>query len=62
MISGGTPLSAGTFPVDPRGEASRRVGPIREAATAEVFAVTLEPTGGLPAPSGAMYLAGKGTS
>jgi anti-sigma-K factor RskA len=36
-----------------------RVGPIPEVAQAEVFAVTLEPAGGLPAPSGAMYLAGK---
>jgi hypothetical protein len=25
----------------------------------DVFAVTLEPAGGLPAPSGEMYLAGK---
>jgi len=25
----------------------------------DVFAATLEPAGGLPAPSGAMYLAGK---
>lgn len=59
VISGGTPISAGTFPVDQRGEAILRVGPIPEAARAEVFAVTLEPAGGLPAPSGAMYLAGK---
>lgn len=59
VISGGTPVSAGTFPVDQRGEAILRVGPIPEAARADVFAVTLEPAGGLPAPSGAMYLAGK---
>jgi|RhiMetdeSRZDD1v2_1073273.scaffolds.fasta_scaffold137853_3 anti-sigma-K factor RskA len=59
VISGGKPISAGIFPVDPRGGVALRVGPIPEAAAAEVFAVTLEPAGGLPAPSGQMYLAGK---
>jgi anti-sigma-K factor RskA len=47
--------------VDPRGGAALRVGPMPAAAPAEVFAVTLEPAGGLPAPSGPMYLAGKST-
>jgi anti-sigma-K factor RskA len=61
VVSGGKPISAGTFPVDPRGEAALRVGPMPAAAPAEVFAVTLEPAGGLPAPSGPMYLAGKST-
>jgi len=61
VISGGKPISAGIFPVDQRGEVALRVGPIPEAAAAEVFAVTLEPAGGLPAPSGQMYLAGKNT-
>jgi anti-sigma-K factor RskA len=61
VLAGGKPISAGTFPVDPRGEATLRVGPMPAAAPAEVFAVTLEPAGGLPAPSGPMYLAGKST-
>jgi anti-sigma-K factor RskA len=61
VVTGGKPISAGIFPVDPRGEATLRVGPIPAAAPAEVFAVTLEPAGGLPAPSGPMYLAGKST-
>jgi anti-sigma-K factor RskA len=61
VVAGGKPISAGTFPVDPRGEATLRVGPMPAAAPAEVFAVTLEPAGGLPAPSGPMYLAGKST-
>lgn len=61
VISGGKPISAGIVPVDSRGEAALRVGPITDAAAAEVFAVTLEPAGGLPAPSGQMYLAGKST-
>jgi len=58
-VAGGTPISAGTFPVGPGGEAAVPVGPLAGAATAEVFAVTLEPAGGRPAPSGPMYLAGK---
>jgi len=59
LVAGGKPISAGVFPVDPRGQAALRVGPMPAAPTAEVFAVTLEPAGGLPAPSGPMYLAGK---
>ena len=38
---------------EPLGAAAARV------ATVDAFAVTLEPAGGLPAPSGAMYLLGK---
>jgi anti-sigma-K factor RskA len=59
VVAGGKPVSAGVFPVDPRGEAALRVGPMPAAEPAEIFAVTLEPAGGLPAPSGPMYLAGK---
>jgi anti-sigma-K factor RskA len=58
-IAGGTPLSAGVFDVDPKGTASLRVKPPAGVEKVEVFAVTLEPAGGLPKPSGAMYLAGK---
>jgi anti-sigma-K factor RskA len=61
VVGGGQPISAGTFPVDQRGDAILRVGPIPAAPAAEVFAVTLEPAGGLPAPSGPMYLAGRNT-
>jgi anti-sigma-K factor RskA len=61
VIAAGKPVSAGIFPVDPRGEATLRVDPVPTAGAAEVFAVTLEPAGGLPAPSGQMYLAGKST-
>ncbi len=59
VISGGQPLSAGIFDVDQRGGVTLRVGPLPQGTRAEVFAVTLEPAGGLPAPSGQMYLAGK---
>ena len=58
-IAGGTPLNAGVFDVDPKGTAALRVKPLPGVGKANVFAVTLEPAGGLPQPSGAMYLAGK---
>jgi anti-sigma-K factor RskA len=35
------------------------VRPLPGVASVNAFAVTLEPAGGLPAPSGAMYLLGK---
>ena len=53
------PVSAGVFTVDARGAGSLRVSPLPGVGKVDVFAVTLEPAGGLPAPSGAMYLAGK---
>ena len=58
-IARGSPLSAGVFDVDPKGSASLRVKPLPGAEKVEVFAVTLEPAGGLPKPSGPLYLAGK---
>jgi anti-sigma-K factor RskA len=61
VISEGKPISAGTFAVDPRGEGSLRVEPLAAVVRAEVFAVTLEPAGGRPAPTGEMYLAGQAT-
>jgi len=59
VISAGTPFSGGIFAVDERGAGRLEVGPIPAATKPEVFAVTLEPAGGLPAPSGPMYLAAK---
>jgi len=53
------PVSAGVFEVDARGTGSLRVLPLAGVDKVDVFAVTLEPAGGLPAPSGKMYLAGK---
>lgn len=58
-IAGGTPTSAGVFDVDPRGTVALRVQPLPGVEKVEVFAVTLEPAGGLRKPSGPMYLAGK---
>jgi len=53
------PVSAGTFDVDAQGTARLRVPPLSGVDKVDVFAVTLEPAGGLPAPSGKMFLAGK---
>ena len=53
------PVSAGVFGVDVKGAGGLRVPPLSGVGKVDVFAVTLEPAGGLPAPSGQMYLAGK---
>jgi anti-sigma-K factor RskA len=53
------PVSGGIFEVDAKGAGSLRVPPLTGVGKVDVFAVTLEPAGGLPAPSGRMYLAGK---
>ena len=58
-IAGGKPLPAGVFPVGADGRGKVRVAPIEGVATVDVFAVTLEPAGGVPAPTGDMYLASK---
>ena len=43
----------------PTGSGTVAVPALPGVSRVDVFAVTLEPEGGLPAPSGAMYLAGK---
>ena len=53
------PVPAGLLEVDARGAGSLRVPPLPGVGTVDVFAVTLEPGGGVPAPTGPMYLAGK---
>ncbi len=53
------PVSAGVFNVDASGTGSLAVHPLPGVSTVSAFAVTLEPAGGLPAPSGEMYLLGK---
>jgi anti-sigma-K factor RskA len=58
-IAGGAPRPAGVFGVDSAGHASVRVEPIAGVAQVDVFAVTLEPEGGMPSPTGQMYLASK---
>lgn len=53
------PVPAGIFTVDPKGVGSLRVPPLRAGEPPDTFAVTLEPAGGVPAPTGSMYLLGK---
>jgi anti-sigma-K factor RskA len=53
------PVSAGVFSVDASGAGSLSVRPLPGVTTVNAFAVTLEPAGGLPAPSGEIYLLGK---
>ena len=55
----GAPVPAGLFTVDARGVGSLRVAPLRSGAPPDTFAVTLEPAGGVTAPTGSMYLVGK---
>lgn len=56
-IAGGAPRPAGVFRVDAQGIGRLNVSPLPDAPPVDVFAVTLEPEGGVPAPTGAMYLA-----
>jgi hypothetical protein len=55
----GAPQPAGVFTVNAKGVGSLRVAPIQSAGAVDTFTVTLEPAAGVPAPTGAMYLAGK---
>jgi anti-sigma-K factor RskA len=61
IVGKNPPVSAGVFTVDASGTGSLRVPPLAGVGKVDVFAVTLEPAGGLPAPSGEMYLAGHRT-
>jgi anti-sigma-K factor RskA len=56
-ISGGTPRPAGLFAVDPRGAGALRVEPVPGGGPVDVFAVTVEPAGGVAAPTGPIVLA-----
>ncbi len=55
-LRGGTPHPAGTFEVGPSGEATVRVAP---AGPVDGFAVTVEPAGGVPTPTGPVVLASR---
>ena len=59
IVAKNPPVPAGVFTVDAKGTGSLRVPPLPGVSRVDVFAVTLEPAGGLPAPTGAMYLVGK---
>ena len=57
-IAGGKPVPAGTFAVDERGTASVRVERVPDVRSIEAWAVTVEPAGGVPQPTGEMVLKG----
>lgn len=56
-IEGGKPVSAGVFQVDEQGTGSIQVERAPRGAT-EAWAVTVEPAGGVPQPTGEMVLKG----
>ncbi len=58
IIVGGTPVSAGLFDVDAGGGASVLVEDLERLDEIEAWAVTLEPSGGVPQPTGPMVLMG----
>jgi anti-sigma-K factor RskA len=58
-IGEGAPRPAGLVPVHASGTGSRHVEPMPGGESVKVFAVTIEPAGGVPAPTGPMILASK---
>lgn len=55
-IGEGGPVSAGTFEVDALGEATVTVAQVPSADSIAVWAVTIEPAGGVPQPTGPMVI------
>lgn len=58
VIADAAPAPAGTFDVDAGGSALVRSSAVAATEHVRTFAVTLEPAGGRPSPSGPMILAG----
>jgi anti-sigma-K factor RskA len=58
IAEGKPPMPGRVFNTDSAGRAEMREQLPAEARAARVFAVTLEPSGGVPAPTGAKYLLG----
>lgn len=58
-IEDGKPVSMGTFGVDEKGSGMMEVSAMPGDTQALQFAVTIEPEGGMPQPTGEMYLYGK---
>ena len=58
-LAGTRPVPAGMFGVDPSGRALLRLPSLPADHSFDAFAVTLEPAGGVPAPTGPMHLHGK---
>jgi anti-sigma-K factor RskA len=58
-LAGSEPVPAGVFGVDAAGRALLRLPALPAGQTFDAFAVTLEPAGGVPKPTGPMHLHGK---
>jgi anti-sigma-K factor RskA len=58
IIAQNKPFDAGTFSVDQNGNGFLKIDLLSEADKAQKFAVTLEPAGGVPQPTGEMHLLG----
>jgi len=58
-IGEGAPQPAGLFKVDASGRGTHRIAAVEDGKPVKVFAVTLEPEAGVPAPTGPMVLASK---
>jgi anti-sigma-K factor RskA len=58
VIAQGGPVPAGVFKPDAQGAALFRLPDVPAMASVKTFAITLEPEGGVPAPTGPMVLAG----
>ena len=57
-FAGNEPVPAGIFEVDEAGHAFLRLPPLPRAKRFDKFAVTIEPAGGVPKPTGPMHLLG----
>ena len=58
FIADGKPVSAGIFSVDERGTGRLRVEEVADVKDIQAWAVTVEPSGGVPQPTGEMVLKG----
>lgn len=58
ILEGSRPVSAGVFLPDANGQATLLVEQITNVRRVTAFAVTMEPKGGVPQPTGQMYLLG----
>ncbi len=59
VIANSAPISAGIFNVDNKGDNIMKLESLPSPSTIQKFAVTLEPDGGVPQPTGEMYLIGE---
>lgn len=56
IVSGKAPMPGKSFSVDKNGSGMLQDSVPADAMTSSAFAITLEPTGGMPQPTGQMYL------